>query len=198
MFEYLQNDIIYLYEYTPYAGGNNTQNETDRHIMNIKNQKVYSPEDLNFWKDEKREKSISFFKNVLKEIFTDFTKLLPSDFRQKTLISLVPSSTEKKYNNNMLNICEYLCREFNILNGLTILSRCYSIETAHLCGGHRSIQPHLDSIIVNTPEIIKDKSIILFDDVTTSGCTFEACKELLLNNGAKEVLCIALGKTKEK
>ncbi|OWP25379.1 hypothetical protein CA839_05265 [Fusobacterium polymorphum] len=198
IYEIYGADILYLYEYTPFYGGNSIQNETDRHIMNIKNQKNYNPEDPDFWQDEKREKSISFFKNVLKKEFTDFIKLLPSDFGQKTLISLVPSSTEKKYNNNMLNICEYLCREFNILNGLTILSRCYSIETAHLCCGQRSIQPHLDSIIVNTPEIIKDKSIILFDDVTTSGCTFEACKELLLNNGAKEVLCIALGKTKEK
>ncbi len=198
IYEIYGADILYLYEYTPFYGGNSTQNKIDKHIMNIKNQKVYNPEDPDFWKEEKRKESISFFKNVLKEEFTNFIKFLPPDFRQKTLISLVPSSTEKKYNNNMFNICEYLCREFNIFNGLTILSRQYSVGTAHLCGSHRNIKTHLESIIVNTPEFIKGKSIILFDDVTTSGVSFEACELLLLESEAKEVLCIALGKTKEK
>ncbi|QYR63631.1 ComF family protein [Fusobacterium animalis] len=198
IYEIYGADILYLYEYTPFYGGNSIQNETDRHIMNIKNQKFYNPEDPDFWKEEKRKESISFFKNVLKEEFTNFIKFLPPDFRQKTLISLVPSSTEKKYNVNMVNICKYICEKFSFQDALTILSRNSTVATAHLCSGHRNIQTHLSTILVNTPEIIKGKSIILFDDVTTSGCSFEACKELLLNNGAKEVLCIALGKTKEK
>lgn len=74
IYEIYGADILYLYEYTPFYGGNSIQNETDRHIMNIKNQKFYNPEDPDFWKEEKRKESISFFKNVLKEEFTNIKK----------------------------------------------------------------------------------------------------------------------------
>ena len=165
IYEFYKSDILFLYHYTPFSRENKLQSETDKHIMNIKNQEIYNSKSSDSWKGEKREESISFFKNALKENFTNLVKLLPPDFSQKVLISLVPSSTEKNYNNNMLNICEYLCEEFNFLNGLNILSRHYSVQKSHCCGGHREVLPHLKSITVNTPKFIKDKSIILFDEV---------------------------------
>lgn len=41
------------------------------------------------------------------------------------------------------------------------------------------------------------KSIIVVDDITTSGNSLIACKELLLKYGAKRVILLAFGKTKE-
>lgn len=40
-------------------------------------------------------------------------------------------------------------------------------------------------------KIIKDKNIILLDDVVTSGASMKRCAELLRRGGAKKVVCIA-------
>ena len=42
---------------------------------------------------------------------------------------------------------------------------------------------------------IKGETIFLFDDITTTGCSLLACKELLLDAGAAQVAMIALGQT---
>jgi predicted amidophosphoribosyltransferase len=44
-------------------------------------------------------------------------------------------------------------------------------------------------------ESIKDKKILLIDDVTTTGSSIKACAEILLQNGAKRVHALCLGLT---
>ncbi len=39
---------------------------------------------------------------------------------------------------------------------------------------------------------VKDKKIIVMDDIITTGCTVDACAEALLNAGAKEVIALGL------
>lgn len=48
-------------------------------------------------------------------------------------------------------------------------------------------------------EEIKDKIILLIDDVYTTGATIEGCSEVLMKNGAKKVYfaVLASGKTKQ-
>ena len=41
----------------------------------------------------------------------------------------------------------------------------------------------------------RGKTIIIFDDVTTSGASMIAAKKLLYDAGAIDVYCIAIGKT---
>jgi predicted amidophosphoribosyltransferase len=62
-------------------------------------------------------------------------------------------------------------------------------------GGDRSIEVHLNSIKVQNPNLIKDKRILLIDDVTTTHNSLFACKQLLLEAGAAQVYCLALGQT---
>ena len=42
---------------------------------------------------------------------------------------------------------------------------------------------------------IRDRNIILLDDVVTSGATMDVCANVLMENGAKQVLCVALART---
>lgn len=62
-------------------------------------------------------------------------------------------------------------------------------------GGSRDIESERDSIEVHGKPA---KTVVLVDDVTTTGTSFRACAGKLLEAGAENVICIALGKTKFK
>lgn len=61
-------------------------------------------------------------------------------------------------------------------------------------GGDRSKYLHLQSIEVVDDIDMSQDIILLMDDVTTTGNSLYACKEILLNHGAKNVEMFALGK----
>lgn len=63
-------------------------------------------------------------------------------------------------------------------------------------GGERSIDIHLNTMMVRNLEKIKGKHILLLDDITTSGSALVASEKLLLEAGALHVTKLALGKTK--
>lgn len=42
---------------------------------------------------------------------------------------------------------------------------------------------------------VKDKNILLFDDIVTTGFTLSECSNILLKSGAKEVVCITLNRS---
>ena len=62
-------------------------------------------------------------------------------------------------------------------------------------GGSRDIDIQRESLGVNPDMSITGSVILLVDDVTTSGNSLLACKELLLKHGAKDVAMFALGKS---
>ena len=43
---------------------------------------------------------------------------------------------------------------------------------------------------VTRPELIRGKTVLLCDDVTTSGCTLNECAATLLEAGARAVYCV--------
>ncbi|MBX4189617.1 hypothetical protein KW785_03450 [Candidatus Parcubacteria bacterium] len=48
------------------------------------------------------------------------------------------------------------------------------------------------SMRVVTPSAVEGRSIILLDDVTTTGATFKDARRALKEAGARKVLCVAL------
>lgn len=77
-----------------------------------------------------------------------------------------------------------------------LLLRKFTIEAKHK-SDNRIIDYRIDlkSLSYNTKINIKNKNIIIFDDITTTGTSLIACRYLLLKNGANKVFCIALGRT---
>ena len=61
-------------------------------------------------------------------------------------------------------------------------------------GGNRSRYVHIDSIGTIKGESVNGDIVLLMDDVTTTGNSLYACKEILLAHGAKTVEMFALGK----
>lgn len=54
---------------------------------------------------------------------------------------------------------------------------------------------HLDSFAVNPDVPVADEVVLVVDDVTTSGNSLYACRDILLAHGAKRVALLALGQT---
>lgn len=47
------------------------------------------------------------------------------------------------------------------------------------------------------PELISGKRVLLIDDIVTTGSTLSECARVLLENGAKEVLCAAIARSRD-
>ena len=131
--------------------------------------------------------------SAMTRIFPDILKLLHHTFSSNLLSKLtlvcIPSSkrivTERRYK----DFSEKLCKESGMMNGYNHISVIYDGDAKHL-GGSNSAQYSINS------SFFKDKYIILFDDVITSGRSMETFKYLLQNAGAIVICGISIGKTK--
>ncbi len=75
-----------------------------------------------------------------------------------------------------------------------LLTRTTTIEKL-ANGGDRAIWTHLQSIQVNGPQHVRGKTILLLDDVITTGNSIAACANLLLGAGALRVVPVVLART---
>ncbi len=64
-------------------------------------------------------------------------------------------------------------------------------------GGDRSKRIHMASIRAAGDVSVEGEDILLLDDITTSGNSLRACKDILIANGARSVEMLALGRTDE-
>ena len=81
-----------------------------------------------------------------------------------------------------------------IIDGTSVLVRTNTIEKKTK-GGRRDFDYEKASLSVQNTDLIKDKQVLLLDDVTTTGTSLKAGKQVLLEAGAKTVVPFALGET---
>ena len=53
-----------------------------------------------------------------------------------------------------------------------------------------------DADVYKRQELVRDKRVLLVDDIITTGSTFSECARVLCSAGAKEVLCAALARAR--
>lgn len=107
-----------------------------------------------------------------------------------------PSSAAGKISGITMLAQRIASLKHTVIDGTSCLVRTVSVPKA-ATGGSRSIEIHRDTIAVteNGVDIVRGKLVLLLDDVLTTGHTFQACKEKLLEAGAATVCCLALGRT---
>ena len=81
-----------------------------------------------------------------------------------------------------------------IIDGTSVLERIQELPAKHL-GGLRNYQKEIESLRVSAPNIIRNRIVLLLDDVTTTGTSLRAGRDTLLKAHAADVVCFALGKT---
>lgn len=123
-----------------------------------------------------------------------FISLLHPLFQQNIAIAVVPSHDPAKTTSGMKTIAKALLTGTNRIDATECLQRTTKVDKL-ASGGNRNIQVHLNSIIVKDVHLIVNQHVLLLDDVTTTTNSLEACRDLLLQNGAASVQGYALGRT---
>ncbi|WP_342625017.1 phosphoribosyltransferase [Pseudomonas alkylphenolica] len=178
------NDVMHLYDYHPWGDGTNPNIDNITHtILNIKNQSNEARAQA------RRRAAVNYFTKVLTTPPGGLSKLVDGD---PCFFAVVPSHTKGNVSEGLMSLMRNLIKDFNFVNANNILLRYNSVQKA-AAGGVRCVKVHSDSIRVT--EEINGKTVFLFDDVASTGCSLLACKELLLKAGASRVAMIALGRT---
>ncbi|MBW4544086.1 MAG: hypothetical protein KME25_06545 [Symplocastrum torsivum CPER-KK1] len=109
-------------------------------------------------------------------------------------LAVIPSHYIGVDTSGIRSLCKKISRRMKLVDATSCLVRHKPTERLST-GGDRSIQTHLNSIKVVDNELINGKKVLLLDDVSTTGNSLKACKQLLESAGAKTVKSFVLGKT---
>ncbi|MDO4262086.1 MAG: hypothetical protein Q4C82_08405 [Eubacteriales bacterium] len=130
---------------------------------------------------EGKPQAIRYFYNLLKEEICD-----------GVTICVVPSSDSEKTETGLGKLGEMLAADQRI-NKVYFLQRKRSIPKL-AAGGLRNREVHMRSIEAVEDMSVEGAIVLLMDDVTTTGNSLYACREILRMHGADEVEMFALGK----
>jgi len=161
-------DLFYLGFYCPKNNGyfNEYSHINSHTILELKN---------------KKHDAINFFFQKFRSFLSD----------EDIVIATVPSSSSANPYSGIRELAKQLVNSYSkFSDGVFCLERFKdSIRD------NRTVENHLQSIKATNSSIIKDKKVVLIDDVLTTGASAQACKRILLEAGAKEIKVIVLGKT---
>nr|WP_300006037.1 ComF family protein [Tissierella sp.] len=110
------------------------------------------------------------------------------------MIAFVPSHRRKEairgYNQSQL-LAEFVSKELDLPLSKTLVKKNHTFDQHFLDKKDR--QDNLkDAFRVRNKEEVKDKSILLIDDILTSGSTMQECAKELIKNEAKAIFALAL------
>ena len=137
--------------------------------------------------------------------YRTFAKLLADKVKRMTnlekfdIIISVPLHKSKQrvrgYNQSWL-ISRELSRQIEVVEGSRLVSRTKSTNAQSLLSRDERYSNIKDAFILNDTNKIRDKVILLVDDILTTGYTVNECSRLLKEAGAREVVIavVASGK----
>ncbi|WP_186060977.1 hypothetical protein [Burkholderia gladioli] len=133
-----------------------------------------------------------FSKSV--ETFLAAQGIPPPDLQ--VYLAVVPSSKKGEWGPGLDQICANLIRKnSNFVDSRRVLERVNTIQKL-ASGGNRNFSVHEESIrIGNGGNKVVKKTILLLDDIATTGNSLRACAAKLYEAGAAKVLPLALGQT---
>ena len=152
------------------------------------------------------EKVSTFVRNLRKmargddETIKGFGKLIAGLVRSHHRLSVcdsivcVPSSNAEKTDDPVKAVVSEASRITGLRDGTNWLIRHKSAMPSGLLSLFSDEGKHLDTIRVAHPEVVEGRTVLLFDDFLDTGCSFRACRHLLLAAGAKQVFCVALAR----
>lgn len=191
----IENAINYFYIYNK-----NEKNKYGSKSSELLYFAKTNPNDVFFSPELFDKYTTYFYKYVIKNLF---------NINQELVLCCVPSHNECDYISNVMShVIKHTIKKFNddntysviaskkIYDGSNVLYRKYEVPKSSISHEKRSYSRQYDSLGVRNKELIKDKNVLLIDDIYTSGASMHACKEKLLENGAKKVYLFAYARTR--
>ena len=192
--------VYYLYDYIPERKRNyynNEQVEISERLIDYKNGE---DESMEFFTDKIME-AISYLSNNVMESYVENLALVPVPPSKVDKYSPIKESISmiKGWYEDGITESVFDCSK-NIFNYSNLLTRVSDVNTAHKEYPRPTFKEHLDSINCSKNNLSRDyMTFILLDDITTTGITMNACKNILLNHGANKhfIYKLAIGGTVE-
>ena len=120
-------------------------------------------------------------------LFNDVTTIIPVPIHKKRL-------RQRKYNQATL-IAKALGKYCKIPLAIFALERILDTIPQYNLSSKMREKNITKAFVVKNPHLIKDKTILLVDDIITTGITARTCADKLITSGAKEVKVVTLGRT---
>jgi phosphoribosylpyrophosphate synthetase len=112
-------------------------------------------------------------------------------------VAVIPSHSPSSERSGVHLIADKLTETKHWTNAADVIVRTKEIRKLSQ-GGIRNRSVHQQSMKITNNYLIKDKGVLLLDDITTSGNSLEVGKDLLMDAGAKFVICVAFGRTEHE
>ena len=120
------------------------------------------------------------------------------DFDYVTAVPLTDKSRRERGYNQCELLADELSRHLCIEHRKGILSKIYETRKQHTVSSVFR-KGNLSGVFeVNNPAEVENKTILLVDDISTTGETFNECSKMLWLYGAKSVYCISTALTPKK
>ena len=122
-----------------------------------------------------------------------FYKVVHPQIRSNIAITYVPSHDPEKIDSGIKKLAKKLAAESRVDATDCLVRHTKIAKLAE--GGDRDKSIHHNSISIFNPHLLKNKHVLIIDDVTTTNHSLLACQEILCNYDVKSVQCLALGQT---
>ena len=113
------------------------------------------------------------------------------------IILPVPIS-KKRYKQRGYNQTELIAREIRKKTDIELVTNCLYKEKNNVPQCTLNKEDRIENVknayIIKNSKIIKDKRVIIFDDIYTTGSTVNECSKLLKQNNVKEILVMTIAK----
>lgn len=150
-----------------------------------------------FWSDENTPDDgytgfVLDIKNSDDEAIFECIELFSNNLTGFDAVTAVPSS-KISGTSGIQRVAQGIARASSVTDATSCLRRHQSISSHH--EGHRAIDVHLQSICLEHPELIEGKSVLLIDDVRTTGGSIDACRQRLEEASPNLIRAVALSQT---
>lgn len=163
--------------------------------------------------NDKSNISYGFYGGVLKKIILEFKyerNFIAGDLLSELLMELINEKqieadticyvpmTKKSVKNRGFNQCKIIAKNISYYTDIPVSSciiKNKNTKEQKTLSKEERLSNIKGAFVINNNNDIKDKNVILIDDVTTTGSTVDECKKILKKCGANKIIVLTIAKS---